>query len=134
MWDNPRFLNATANVLLLVGLLTVLWMGARQVIESKAFPLRTIRINGELAHVTRTQVINALQGRLAGTFFSMDIDAVRVLFESIPWVRRAEVRRTWPDRLDVRLEEHVALARWGQPEDGRLVNVHGEVFEGRSDA
>lgn len=134
MWDNPRILNTTANALFLFALLVVLWTGARQVIESTAFPLRTIRINGELTHVTRAQVITALQGRLGGTFFSMDIDAVRGLFESIPWVRRAEVRRTWPDRLEVRLEEHVALARWGQPEDGRLVNVQGEGFDGRSDA
>ncbi|HXC39904.1 MAG TPA: cell division protein FtsQ/DivIB, partial [Burkholderiales bacterium] len=64
----------------------------------------------------------------------MDLDGVRALFESIPWVRHAEVRRLWPDRLEVRLEEQVALARWGQPEDGRLVNVHGEVFNGTTEA
>jgi cell division protein FtsQ len=40
------------------------------------------------------------------------------------------VRRLWPDRLAVRLEEHVATALW-QNDDGeeRLVNSHGEVFE-----
>ncbi len=138
MWDNPRVLNTCANTLFALALLVVLWTGARQLIESTAYPLRTIRINaaaadGVLNHVTRNQVVTALQGKLAGTFFSMDIDAVRGLFESIPWVRRAEVRRMWPDRLDVRIEEHVPLARWGQSEDGRLVNVHGEGFEGKSD-
>ena len=47
-----------------------------------------------------------------------------------PMTRRAEVRRHWPDRLDVRLEEHVPLARWGQEAEGRLVSVYGEVFAG----
>ncbi len=139
MWDNPKVLNASANALFALSLLIVLWTGARQLIESTAYPLRTIRIysvaaDGTLSHVTRNQVVTALQGKLAGTFFSMDIDAVRGLFESIPWVRRAEVRRMWPDRLEVRLEEHVPLARWGQPEDGRLVNVNGEGFDGRIDS
>jgi cell division protein FtsQ len=134
MWDDPRTLNSVSNALFALALLMALWTGARQLVESSAYPLRSIRIEGELAHVTRTQVVAALQGRLAGTFFSMDLDAVRILFESIPWVRRADVRRMWPDRLEVRIEEHVPLARWGQPEDGRLVNVHGESFDGRSDA
>src|SRR5262249_69241 len=44
--------------------------------------------------------------------------------------RRADVRRHWPDRLEVTLEEHVPLARWG---NRALVNVHGEVFEGAYD-
>ena len=34
-------------------------------------------------------------------------------------------------RLEVGIEEHVALARWGA---GGLVNSHGERFAGRSDA
>ncbi len=41
------------------------------------------------------------------------------------------MRRVWPDRLDVTLEEHVPLARWGKD---ALVNTHGERFAGRSDA
>jgi cell division protein FtsQ len=49
----------------------------------------------------------------------------------LPWVRRVEVRRAWPDKLQVRLEEHVALARWG---DDALVNTFGERFHGQSDA
>ena len=32
---------------------------------------------------------------------------------------------SWPDRLEVDVEEHVALARWN---DAALVNTHGEVF------
>ena len=134
MWDNPKLLNSISNALFGCALLLVLWGGMKLVVESPLFLLRTIRVEGELKHVTRADVVDALQGKLAGTFFSMDIEAVRALFETIPWVRRAEVRRLWPDRLEVRMEEHMPLARWGQPEDGRLVNSFGEVFNiGQSD-
>ena len=129
MWDNPKLLNTIANVLFSCAFLLVLWASMKLVVESPLLPLRVIRVEGELKHVSRNDVINALQGRLAGTFFSMDIDAVRSMFETIPWVRRAEVRRMWPDRLEVRMEEHVPLAHWGQPEEGRLVNIFGEVFQ-----
>ena len=54
-------------------------------------------------------------------------------FESVPWVRHAVVRRVWPNRLAVTLEEHRAAALWqglGTTTGSEsLVNGHGEVFE-----
>jgi cell division protein FtsQ len=66
-----------------------------------------------------------------GNFLGADLGAVRRALETLPWVRRVEVRRVWPDRLEVALEEHVALARWG---DSALVNTLGERFAAESDA
>jgi cell division protein FtsQ len=60
-----------------------------------------------------------------GNFFSVNLDAVRERFEAVPWVRRADVRRIWPDTLRVGIEEHQPLAVWS---DGRLVNRQGELF------
>lgn len=40
-----------------------------------------------------------------------------------------DIRRRWPDRLQVVVEEHRELARWGE---SALVNTHGELFEGAS--
>ncbi len=128
MWDNHRLLNSIASSLFAFAFALAAWGGVKLVVDSPMFLLRTILIEGELRHVGRAEVVKALQGRIGGTFFNMDLDAVRILFETIPWVRRAEVRRQWPDRLVVRMEEHVPMARWGQPEESRLVNVHGEVF------
>lgn len=128
MWHNVRLLNSIANALFALAFLLIAWAGVKLLVESPLFLLRTIRIEGELAHVSRAEVVKALDGRLVGTFFNMDLDAVRVLFETIPWVRRAQVRRMWPDRLEVRMEEHVPMARWGQAGENRMVNSHGEVF------
>jgi cell division protein FtsQ len=54
----------------------------------------------------------------------------REAFEAVPWVRKAVVRRVWPDGLAVKLEEHRAVALWkGADDQDRLVNHAGEVFE-----
>ncbi len=134
MWDEPRALNAVANALFVLAFALVAFAAGAVLAHSQAFLLRVIRVEGDLAHVSRGQIVDALQGRVRGTFFTVDLEAMRSMFEGIPWVRRAEVRRHWPDRLDVRLEEHVALARWGQEPDGRLVDTYGDVFSGHSDA
>jgi len=134
VWDNPRFANAAANALYALALALIVYAGARVLFESPVFSLKTIVVEGELRHVARGEIVSALQGRVKGTFFTVDLEAVRALFEGIPWVRRAELRRSWPDRLEVRIEEHIALARWGQRRDPQLVNTHGELFRGQSDA
>ncbi len=134
MWDNPRVLNLAAGALCTLAVAAALAGAAVVAMRSPAFALSSIRVVGDVGHVTVPQVIATLQGRVQGTFFSVDIDAIRGLFETLPWVRRAEVRRLWPDGLEVRLEEHVPLARWGQERDGRLVNTYGEPFLGRVEA
>jgi cell division protein FtsQ len=130
MWDEPRLMNTAASALYALALVLVLYGAGTLLVHSPVFALRSIRIQGELGHVTRGQIVDSLQGRVAGTFFTADVESIRAMFQTIPWVRRAEVRRQWPNRLDVRLEEQVALARWGQASEGRLVNVHGEAFQG----
>ena len=129
MWDNPRLLNAVAGALTALALL-VFAVGALQLLlRSPLFPLREIAVHGDLGHTTRAEIEQATQGRVSGNFFSVDLGTVRAALEALPWVRRVQVQRVWPDRLDVAFEEHVPLARWG---DAALVNQQGERFAGRS--
>ena len=88
------------------------------------FPVSQVALKGELKNTTRAE-IEAVLPRAAGNFFAVELAAVRASVERLPWVRRVSVRRVWPDRLEVFVEEHVALARWG---DDALVNLHGERF------
>jgi cell division protein FtsQ len=103
--------------------------------RSPWFPIRAIQLDGDLARNSLPTIRANAAPRLAGNFFSVDLQQSRAAFEGVPWVRRAVVRRVWPDRLAVRLEEHRAVALWAGEEllsaadTGRLVNSHGEVFD-----
>ncbi|USX19859.1 cell division protein FtsQ/DivIB [Oxalobacteraceae bacterium OTU3REALA1] len=130
MWQDAKALNATANGIFALVLLACIAAGVWWVAQRPAFNLRTIRIESighdELQHVNHLTLRNNALGRIKGNFFTTNLDAVRLAFESVPWVRRATVRREWPDQLIVALEEHEALGTWG--EDGRLLSVKGDVF------
>jgi cell division protein FtsQ len=128
MWHSPRLLNSAANLLVALALLALLYTAFQLLLRSAMFPLREITVLGALAHTARGDVERATAGRIAGNFFAADLAEVRAGLEQLPWVRRVQVRRVWPDRIEIALEEHVALARWG---DVGLVNVHGERFRGR---
>jgi len=93
------------------------------------FPLTRVEYRGTLERTTRAELEKALP-RIAGNFFAADLAQVRASVERLPWVRQVAVRRVWPGRLEITVEEHVALARWG---DDALVNTFGERFGGKTD-
>lgn len=88
-------------------------------------PLRTVRVQGEMYHVTQQEVQAAVLPHAQAGFLHIDINAVRAALEQLPWVHSVQVRRAWPDVLLVQLREQQVLARWA---DGGLVNPEGNVF------
>lgn len=113
-------LGALVGLLMLAGLFGALYW----LLEPQRFPVSEVRLKGNLENTTRAQIEAALP-RASGNFFAVDLADLRMRVERLPWVRHVSVRRVWPGRLEVSVEEHVALARWG---DDALVNTHGERF------
>jgi cell division protein FtsQ len=97
------------------------------------FALRSISVYGDTSHNNARTLRALLAPTLNGTFLTIDLAATRAAFEQVPWVRRAEVRREFPNRLKVILQEHQAVAFWGAEGDSTLVNTYGEVFEANPD-
>ncbi|MGV3742072.1 MAG: cell division protein FtsQ/DivIB [Burkholderiaceae bacterium] len=130
MWHDIRALNAAANFLFGLVALALLSAGLWWVAQRPMFTLRAIHIEGvaqaPLRHVVASTVRSTALPRIKGNFFTANLNAVRTAFESVPWVRRATVRREWPNKLIVTIEEHEPLGTWG--EDGRLVSVKGDLF------
>jgi len=124
MWDNPRLLNAAANALIGFAALLFAYAALQLLLRSPLFPLKEIVVRGELQNASSAEIENAVDG-VGGNFFAADLAAVRERLEQVTWVRRVDLRRVWPDRIEVRLEEHVAFARWA---GGGLVNTFGEPF------
>jgi cell division protein FtsQ len=124
-----RLLNASASALFVLAAaifmaLLMLWLSRQPV-----FAIRAIRVEGDLARNSVSTIrANALP-QLAGNFFTFDLGRGQRAFESVPWVRHAIVRRVWPNRIAVSLQEHRAAALWSQDDGDKLVKTEGEVFE-----
>ena len=129
-----RLMNIVASSVFVLAAVGALVAGVLWLMRSPLFPIRGIQLDGDLLRNNVPTIRANAAPRLAGNFYSVDLQQGRRAFESVPWVRRAVVRRVWPDRLAVRLEEHRAVALWvaqGEQNSGadRLVNSHGEVFD-----
>lgn len=125
MWDDARQLNAVAAMLAALAVATLLWGALAWAARQPQFAIREVVFRGELVHVSTARLEAVVRDGLAGTFFTMDLDRARAAFDRVPWVRSVALRRQWPQRLEVTVEEYVPFARWN---DGAFVNAEGEVF------
>ncbi len=129
-----RLTNLTALVLGAIGVVALVAVAMAWLAHRPIFAVRAIQVEGDLAHNNALTIRANAAPKLAGNFFTMDLAAGRRAFESVPWVRQAIVRRVWPNRLRVQLEEHRPAALWAgasRSDDAsdKMVNSFGEVFE-----
>lgn len=124
-----KLMNMMAAILFMAFALMVLAALLGWLARHPIFALRGIAVTGEVTHNNAVTLRANVTPRLRGTFFTIDLTSARQVFESVPWVRKAVVRREFPNRLRVLLEEHQTVAFWGPESESRLLNNFGEVFE-----
>ena len=124
-----RLMNMTANALFMLFGVAAFATFATWIANHPVFSITSISVTGEVSHNNVPTLRANIAPRLAGNFFTIDLTRTRQTFEAMPWVRGAVVRRVFPNRLLVQLEEHHAVAYWGLEGEPYLLNSHGEVFE-----
>lgn len=118
-------LKRIAWPLLLVGLVAGLYELGTQLMPYADRPIATVSVEGELSHVNQQAVQARMAPFVEASFFQVDLEALRHDLEQMPWIAHVEARRIWPDQVQVRLEEQLPIARWG---DEALLNNNGQAF------
>lgn len=123
-----KLMNVTASLLFTVFTVLTLGMLALWLLRQPAFTVGAIEVRGDTTHQNAVTLKANVTPRVRGSFFTVDLDEVRTAFEGLPWIRRAVVRRQFPNQLDVQLQEHQAVAYWGPESESHLLNNFGEIF------
>lgn len=95
------------------------WVGAGH------WPLTRLRATGEFERVDTALLRKTLLPYAQRGFFAVRLEDAQAAVARLPWVETAEVRKRWPDVLEVRVVEHRPFARWGAD---RLLSEHGRLF------
>ncbi len=95
------------------------WIGAER------WPLRTLRVQGALQRVDAQKLRESVLPYARNGFFAVRLADAQAAVAKLAWVEHAEVRKRWPDVIEVRIVEHKPFARWG---DQRLLSEHGHLF------
>ncbi|MGH8050934.1 MAG: cell division protein FtsQ/DivIB [Arenimonas sp.] len=110
---------AIALVVLPVAAVLNGWIGGER------WPMRHLRVSGEFNLVSDQQVRETVLPNVKKGYFAVDLEQVRRNISVLPWVKQVDVRKRWPDRLEVTVAEYKPLARWGE---NKLLAENGEIF------
>ncbi|MHB8254680.1 MAG: cell division protein FtsQ/DivIB [Acidiferrobacter sp.] len=116
----PKRYAVVAGLILGALLLTLC---ARAFLAPGRFPVRVVRLVGDLQSVPRPLLVAAIAPYLRQNFYAVDLDAVGNAVSQVPWVGTAHVERRFPRTLIVYVSRLKLAAKWGL---GGWVNRAGE--------
>ncbi|AVP95920.1 hypothetical protein C7S18_01320 [Ahniella affigens] len=89
------------------------------------WPIRSLRVESEGRSVSVAEIRARVAAVTQTGFFGVNLADVRAAVMQNPWVERVEVRRQFPDRLVLRVDERQPIASFGQAE---LLSSRGDLF------
>lgn len=89
------------------------------------FPVRNIRVEGDINHVNPAEIRKHLTEHAAKAYFMINLSGVEQDVRQCTWVDRVQVTRIWPDTLQVRIVEQKPVAIW---KNTGFLNQRGELF------
>ncbi|QNN56710.1 FtsQ-type POTRA domain-containing protein [Diaphorobacter ruginosibacter] len=128
-----RVMNMIATILFVCCAVGLLVGGGWWFLRNPAFSIGRIVVHGDLSHINPVSLRANVAPQLMGNFYTLNLQQAREVFEGVPWIRKAQVRREFPNGLAVEIQEHQARAFWGAEGSPTLVNNYGEVFEADAD-
>lgn len=113
--------------LVVVGALSLgSWLGWREATQPGLLPLTDIRVKG-LTLTKPERVLEALRLRKGINLLTVSPKELRERLEKQTWVRRADVRRVFPDTLEITVEERVAVALGREGDRLVLLDQYGQM-------
>lgn len=93
------------------------------------FPIKTVRVYG-INRVKQKEVHDVVLPLVSHGFFTVNVDFIRDQMLQSPWISDLNVRRIWPDKIEVTLMEKKPVARWSEDV---LLSERGELFVPKSE-
>lgn len=120
-WLKPLLALLTVSGSALGLTLMLEWMN-----DARYWPVNQVRIEGHFRFLQRAEIEHEVAPVASNGFFAMNVGEIQARLQALPWVDRVSVRRVWPDRVEIIIDEQLAVAHWG---DEALMNARGQVFE-----
>jgi cell division protein FtsQ len=103
-----------------------------QMVLNIKLPIKDIYIDGPFTHVERSYFEQSLMPLVGEHILNVDIDNVKKILESHGLVRQVQVKRQWPDAIEVQYQEELPVAIWGQHylnHEGHVLNVEQQIAD-----
>ena len=94
-------------------------------IKGISHPIKYVRVEGVFQYLSKNEIQTAVQPIVTGGFFDIDLQEIQSTVVSLPWVDSVNVKRIWPDTIDIKVFEKIPFVRWGE---NSLITEQGIIF------
>ena len=91
--------------------------------------VQSVTLDGR-AETAQREIARMLGIKIGTPMLYVDVGEARARLEALPWVKSAEVRRVWPDRISVHIVERRPVALWQNEGDVVVVDSDGHPIAG----
>lgn len=107
--------------------------GANALMASAGLTVQSVTLDGR-TKTAPTEVVRMLGIKRGDLMLYVDVDEARARLEALPWVKSAEVRRVWPNRIHVLIRERVPVALWQKDGALAVIDIEGKPIAGEDPA
>ena len=111
---------------LMTVLCALLWSLFSWMNNPNTLPIKFVRIEGQLTHISKESVSKAISNLVESGFFAVNTQQMIAKLESLEWVKKVKVSRVWPDTISLGITEQTARAYWNK---SYLLNEDGVVIK-----
>lgn len=108
-----------------IALVYSVWVGWQYMMSPFNYPVRHVAVEGTFAHLGYEELQMVITPIVSRGFFNFSVNQLRQSIVTIPWVADVSVKRLWPDKVIVKIQEQIAYATWNNQ---ALLNSQGELF------
>ena len=112
-------------IITFITLLIILIIIKTNNIENLYFPIKKVT-SSELINVNKDDISEAVKYLYSKSFFDIDLNYLKNKLEKIEWVRKINVRRSYPNEIIIDIEEHTPILIWNNK---MYINKYGEKFK-----
>ena len=124
--EDKSLLQIVMRMTAYITVLIILVLAVDWIFRARTLPVNEVRLQGDFVHVSREDIGNKMYTHVTDNYLVLDLDAIKQDIESLPWVYKASVRRSWPSGLHISYIEQKLVARWGTD---KWLNKYGDVVE-----
>jgi len=106
-------------LILLTRLALMLWSNAN------LFPINSLKIKSSYKFISRDQLQQILYPFMNQSFLSLSSQELAQAIRQNSWVDQVEVKKVWPDRVDIMVSERFPVAHW----QDMLLTKQGVLFQ-----
>jgi cell division protein FtsQ len=97
------------------------------VTSAAGFAINNVKVSGN-AETSEIDILEKIGLDGTTSLMALDAAATRDALKTLPWILDAEVRKVYPDTIEIKLKEKVAFGIWQHGQDLSLIEKSGKVI------